>query len=65
MVNIGNPEQAFDLSFLPVDGVGLAREEFIVNEYIRIHPMALIRFNELSENEKEKRDGALRRLLLA
>ena len=54
MVNIGNPEQAFDLSFLPVDGVGLAREEFIVNEYIRIHPMALIRFNELSENEKEK-----------
>ncbi len=54
MVNIGNPEQAFDLSFLPVDGVGLAREEFIVNEYIRIHPMALIRFNELSQEEQDK-----------
>eukprot|EP01094_Clydonella_sp_ATCC50884_P018736 TRINITY_DN351_c0_g1_i2.p1 TRINITY_DN351_c0_g1~~TRINITY_DN351_c0_g1_i2.p1 ORF type:complete len:847 (-),score=321.11 TRINITY_DN351_c0_g1_i2:1134-3311(-) len=41
-VNLGNPELAFQTSFLPVDGVGLARMEFIINEYIKIHPMALL-----------------------
>jgi pyruvate,water dikinase len=41
-VNVGNPEQAFGLSSLPVDGVGLAREEFIISSTIGIHPMALI-----------------------
>jgi pyruvate,water dikinase len=41
-VNVGNPDQAFALSFLPVDGVGLAREEFIISSAIGIHPMALI-----------------------
>jgi len=49
MMNIGNPEEAFDLSFLPNDGVGLAREEFIVNEYIKIHPMALIEFDKVKD----------------
>ncbi|HHI04342.1 MAG TPA: phosphoenolpyruvate synthase, partial [Candidatus Woesearchaeota archaeon] len=38
MMNIGNPEQAFHLSHLPNKGVGLAREEFIINSYIKIHP---------------------------
>jgi pyruvate,water dikinase len=47
MVNIGAPEIAFKTSFLPVDGVGLAREEFIIAEKIRVHPLALIRYNEL------------------
>ena len=42
MVNIGNPETAFGTRFLPNDGVGLARMEFIVAEHIRIHPMALV-----------------------
>jgi pyruvate,water dikinase len=42
MVNIGNPETAFQTRFLPNDGVGLARMEFIVAEHIRIHPMALV-----------------------
>jgi pyruvate,water dikinase len=42
MVNIGNPDTAFRTRFLPNDGVGLARMEFIVAEYIRIHPMALV-----------------------
>jgi len=42
MLILGNPEQAFQLSFLPCDGVGLARMEFIVNEYIKVHPMALV-----------------------
>jgi pyruvate,water dikinase len=41
-VNVGNPDQAFDLAMLPVDGVGLAREEFIIAQSIGIHPMALI-----------------------
>jgi len=41
-VNLGDPGQAFALSFLPVDGVGLAREEFIITSAIGIHPMALI-----------------------
>ncbi|MCQ8117615.1 phosphoenolpyruvate synthase [Methylomonas rosea] len=42
MLNLGNPELAFRLSFLPNDGVGLARMEFIITEYIKAHPMALI-----------------------
>jgi pyruvate,water dikinase len=41
-VNVGNPEQAFGLASLPVDGVGLAREEFIITNSIGIHPMALL-----------------------
>jgi pyruvate,water dikinase len=41
-VNLGDPGQAFALSFLPVDGVGLTREEFIITSAIGIHPMALI-----------------------
>ena len=42
MVNLGNPELAFQTSLLPCDGVGLARMEFIVNEYIKVHPMAVL-----------------------
>ena len=47
MLNVGNPEQAFSLSFLPNDGVGLAREEFVISSAIQVHPMALIRFDTL------------------
>ncbi len=42
MLNLGNPDLAFKTSFLPNDGVGLARMEFIVSEYIKAHPLALI-----------------------
>lgn len=42
MLNVGNPDTAFKLSFLPNDGVGLARMEFIINEAIKVHPMALV-----------------------
>jgi len=42
MVNLGNPDVAFQTAALPVDGVGLARMEFIVAEHIRVHPMALV-----------------------
>jgi pyruvate,water dikinase len=41
MVNLGNPELAYHTAMLPNDGVGLARMEFIVNEHIGVHPMAL------------------------
>jgi len=55
MMNVGNPEQAFEFSFIPNDGVGLAREEFIINEYIKIHPKALIHYNLIKDsNVKEK-----------
>ncbi len=53
MFNIATPEGAFDLSFLPNDGVGLAREEFIINNYIGIHPNALITFEKVKEEEPE------------
>jgi pyruvate,water dikinase len=48
MMNVGNPEEAFALSFIPNDGVGLAREEFIISTYIRIHPLALLEYHQLS-----------------
>ncbi|MFZ5428236.1 MAG: phosphoenolpyruvate synthase [Thermodesulfobacteriota bacterium] len=53
-MNLAAPEQAFEKSFIPNDGVGLAREEFIINAYIRIHPLALIRFAELTDVEVKK-----------
>lgn len=49
MVNVGNPEEAFRLSFLPTDGVGLAREEFIISTYIKIHPQALLDYERLND----------------
>ena len=42
MVNFADPDSAFQTSFLPVAGVGLARLEFIITNFIKIHPMALI-----------------------
>ena len=51
MMNIGNPDEAFELSFLPNDGVGLAREEFIVTDFVKVHPMALVKFNELPDEK--------------
>jgi len=50
LMNIGNPEQAFSLAGLPVDGVGLARLEFIIANHIKVHPLALLNFDELAEN---------------
>ncbi len=55
MMNVGNPEQAFEFSFIPNDGVGLAREEFIINEYIKIHPKALIHFNKLNDEKAREK----------
>jgi pyruvate,water dikinase len=55
MMNVGNPEQAFNLSFIPNDGVGLAREEFIITEYIKIHPMALVHFERVKDKEERRK----------
>ena len=55
MMNIGNPEEAFDYSFIPNQGVGLARMEFVINEYIKIHPMALLNFKELKDEAVKKK----------
>ncbi|HCW90028.1 MAG TPA: phosphoenolpyruvate synthase [Marinobacter sp.] len=49
MINLGNPELAFKTSFLPSDGVGLARMEFIINEYIKVHPMALLHPDKVTD----------------
>ncbi len=54
MMNLGNPEQAFSLSKIPNDGVGLARMEFIVNSYIKAHPMALVHPEKITD-EVERR----------
>jgi pyruvate,water dikinase len=51
MMNVGEPDQAFNFSFIPSAGVGLAREEFIVNNYIKIHPQALLDFKKLKDKK--------------
>lgn len=49
MMNVGNPEMAMLQSFIPNEGVGLAREEFIISNYIRIHPLALLHFSKVKD----------------
>jgi pyruvate,water dikinase len=57
MLNIGEPDKAFLNSFIPNDGVGLARLEFIINNYIKIHPLALVNYNKLADKgAKQKID---------
>lgn len=53
-MNVWSPDQAFEESFIPNDGVWLAREEFIINSYIKVHPLALLRFNELKDANVKK-----------
>jgi len=61
MLNIGNPEIAFKTSFLPNDGVGLARMEFIITEYIKAHPMALIHPERVEDDNEREQLNALTR----
>jgi pyruvate,water dikinase len=51
MMNVGDPDHAFAVSRLPNDGVGLARLEFIINNHIGIHPMALVNYPNLRKKE--------------
>ena len=54
MINLGNPELAFKTSFIPNDGIGLARMEFIISEYIKIHPMALVHPERVTDTKERK-----------
>jgi pyruvate,water dikinase len=56
MLNVGNPENSFSASLIPNSGVGLARIEFIINNYIKIHPLALCHYTTLNSEIKEKID---------
>jgi pyruvate,water dikinase len=54
MMNVGNPDRAFDFARLPHAGVGLARLEFIINRMIGVHPKALLNFDSQDEDLKEE-----------
>ncbi|QJB37131.1 phosphoenolpyruvate synthase [Chitinophaga oryzae] len=49
MLNVGSPSMAFQFTHLPGKGIGLAREEFIINNYIKVHPLALLHHRELND----------------
>ena len=55
MLNLANPAAAFRWWRLPADGVGLARMEFVVNNHIKVHPMALVRFDALRDEGARQR----------
>jgi len=54
MLNVGSPDNAFTLAAIPNDGVGLARLEFIINNFISIHPLALIHFDKVTDEATRK-----------
>ena len=54
MLNIGSPDIAFASSFIPNDGVGLAREEFIIADRIKIHPLALLNYGKARKHKNTK-----------
>ncbi len=55
MMNVGSPDLAFPASFVPNDGIGLARLEFIINNHIKVHPLALLDYKKLTD-KKVKRE---------
>jgi len=54
MMIVGEPEQAFGFAQIPNDGVGLARLEFIISNYVRIHPLALVRYRTLKDKSAQR-----------
>ena len=58
MMNVGNPDRAFDFAQLPNAGVGLARLEFIINRMIGVHPKALLNYDGLPLDIKESVESA-------
>jgi pyruvate,water dikinase len=54
MMNLGNPDEAFALSRIPNDGVGLARMEFIITNYIKVHPMALVHPERVADEAEQQ-----------
>ncbi|MBN2179271.1 MAG: phosphoenolpyruvate synthase [Deltaproteobacteria bacterium] len=59
MMNVGNPDIAFDVASIPNDGVGLARLEFIISNFIQIHPMALLQFDKVTDAKTREEIEAL------
>jgi pyruvate,water dikinase len=59
MLIVGNPDSAFKTRMLPNDGVGLARMEFVISEYIRVHPMALVHPEQVADAAERERILAL------
>ena len=59
LMNVGNPEEAFRLAAIPCDGVGLARQEFIIANQIKVHPLALLHFDQLEDNQEKRAIAAL------
>ena len=59
LMNVGNPEKALGLSSLPCDGVGLARLEFIIANHIKVHPLALIHFDQLDDPSVQQKIATL------
>jgi pyruvate,water dikinase len=62
LMNVGNPEEAFGLSSIPCDGIGLARFEFIIANHIKAHPLALLKFDELEDKAVKKEIAELTKL---
>jgi pyruvate,water dikinase len=58
-MNVGNPDRAFHLASIPNDGIGLARMEFIINEHIGIHPMALVHPEQLDDATRTKVEAVI------
>ena len=59
MMIVGDPDKAFKLSFYPNDGVGLMRLEFIINHFVQVHPMALVRYQTLNDSSVKATIAAL------
>jgi pyruvate,water dikinase len=62
LMNVGNPEQAFGFASYPVDGVGLARLEFIIANHIKAHPLALMNFDDLEDQDAKAEIAELTKL---
>lgn len=56
MMNVGTPDEAFGLAAIPCDGIGLTREEFIISNYVKVHPRALLEYDRLDASTKSQVD---------
>jgi pyruvate, water dikinase len=61
MLNLANPAAAFRWWRIPADGVGLARMEFVINNAVKVHPMALVRYDQLRDEQAKRTIGELTR----
>jgi pyruvate,water dikinase len=61
MMIVGDPDKAFEWSFYPNNGVGLMRLEFIITHYVKVHPMALVKFHELKDEAVKQKIATLTR----